>query len=123
VGALHSIQTIAWRHWRKFSLADHTGIVGVLWAPVLILGVMALYSSDVVDPPWNLAAAVGLAVAAIAVFLIGQNQRRTRWTEFLMVSYADRPPSFLQRNADQLAVGLFFLVLGFILGQLQPIGP
>lgn len=104
-GALHQIQSIAWRHWRRFSLADN------IWT-ISFLGFAGV--GGTVGLSWWIAGVV--AVVAVILSAVGFRERRNAWTVLPMVWYANRPPSFIKRNSDQIILGSIFLVLGAVLG-------
>lgn len=117
-GALHQIQQIGWRHWRKFSLAD-TGIMFLLVMPAIFVGVIA--SAGLLSgSPWSIPLMIAVGVIGFLVIYLGGTEARTRWTLMPMVSYANRSPSFLKRNRDQIIISLILLVVGYLLGLWAP---
>ena len=122
-GVLHQLQMVAWRHWRKFSIAD----TGVAFAIVTVVVALLVTTPAAQLPfPWNLAVPAALIVIGLLILARYRHERRTQWTLMPMIWFADRPPSFLAQNRDQIVVqvvlGLVFLVLGYLLGLWPPLG-
>jgi hypothetical protein len=114
VGVLRQIQEIAWRHWRNASIADSG------WYMAIFLGLIAVASAQsgfgLVPFPRSLLLAGLLFGIAAFILLSSIRQRRSRWTIMPMIWHAERPPSFLKRNQDQIILGLIWVVVGYLLG-------
>jgi hypothetical protein len=130
IGALNEIRFVLLRHWRNWSLAD-TGGVLILGLPLML--VIFLGARSLARPPGapdELIFLGALALAIVGMALIWNLTawlRRRRFVLLPMIRYEDRPPSFLKRRGEdiaiQLAVGVIAgLIVGYWLG-VSGVGP